>query len=178
MATERKADVAMMVLLAAGVLSGCGSQPRSEYPLLEPSLASDAALDCAGLDDQLLKANALRDAIYAEHGDVMGGAVVATAVDVAAEPVTGVLFGMLAAASASKASKKYLRAATAAEQRMEALLADKAARTCTSGPTEDPDMTDSLVLGALQEKKALFKQKHITQQQYDSERRKLLDELR
>ena len=149
-----------MLLLA--LLAGCGSQPRSTYPVLAQTVESDADMDCTGFDDELLKANAIRDAIFEEHGDV----------------ISGVLFGMIRGLSTSKASKTYLEAAAAAGLRMEQILVYKEQSNCPSGLTGDPSMSDSIVLIKLQDLESQLRQESITQKQYISERRTLLDDLR
>lgn len=178
MATESRPPPVLPVLSILLLVVACAAQPRSEYPVLEAVRASDAAADCAGLDDEILKANAIRDAIYEEHGDVVGGAVAGTAVDLAMDPVSGILSGIIGAAATSKATRKYRTAAYAAEQRIEQLLADKDSKACPSGPNADPAMTDSLVLGALRASKAQLDQKEISEREYLSGRRRLLDALR
>lgn len=158
-------------------LIGCGSQPRSTHPVLVQVLESDAELDCAGFDDELLKANALRDAIYEEHGDVILDTSLGSAVDIATEPISGVLIGILNAASTSKAAKRYIEAAAAAGLRMEQLLDYKERDNCPSSPTADRSLTDSRILKDLQELKSRLDQQAVNAKQYNSERRKLLDDL-
>lgn len=173
----RSFTFSLAVLLLA-VLAGCGSQPRSTYPVLAQTVESDADMDCTGFDDELLKANAIRDAIFEEHGDVISDAYWGTALDVAAEPISGVLFGMIRALSTSKASKTYLEPAAAAGLRMEQMLVYKEQSNCPSGPTGDPNLSDSIVLIKLQDLESQLRQESITQKQYISERRMLLDDLR
>ena len=172
----RSFTFSLAVLLLA-VLAGCGTQPRSTYPVLAQTVESDAGMDCTGFDDELLKANAIRDAIFEEHEDVISDAYWATATDVAAGP-SAVLFGMIRGLSTSKASKTYLEAAAAAGLRMEQMLVYKEQSNCPSGPTGDPSLSDSIVLIKLQDLESQLRQESITQKQYISERRMLLDDLR
>ena len=165
-------------LVILGILVGCGAQPRSTYPVLEEVVESDADLDCAGFDDDLLKANALRDAIFEEHGDVIRDAVLYSAVDILGNPVAGIFSGVIGAAILSKESKHYIEAAAAAGLRMEQLLVYKERDDCPSGPTGNPDLTDSIILAQLQDLGSQLDQQDITPKQYISERRKLLDGLR
>jgi hypothetical protein len=122
MCNSRRHLTVLWVVLFSATLPGCATQPRSTYPVLEQTVASDADLDCAGFDDGLLNANAIRDAIHEEHGDVINAVLLSAALDVSMvpiEPVSGMLLGMLDALVASKAIKAYVEAATAAELRME-----------------------------------------------------------
>jgi hypothetical protein len=146
--------------------------------VLAQTVDSDADLDCTGFDDELLKANAIRDAVFDEHGDVIGQAAIGTAVDIATEPISGILFGLIRGLSTSKASKTYLEAAAAAGLRMEQMLVYKDRNNCPSGPTGDPSLPDSTVLSMLQDLESQLRQEEITQKQYISERRILLDGLR
>jgi hypothetical protein len=173
----RSFTFSLAVLLLA-VLAGCVSQPRSTYPVLAQTVESDADMDCTGFDDELLKANAIRDAILEEHGVVIGAAYLGTAVDVATEPISGVLLGMIRGLSTSKARKKYIEAAAAAGLRMEQMLVYKEQKNCPSGPTGDPSLSDSITLIKLQDLESQLRQESITQRQYISERRMLLDDLR
>lgn len=166
----------VVVLLA--ILSACGSQPRSTYPVLERTVESDANLDCPGFDDELLKANAIRDAIYEEHGDVIGDAVLASTLDVLTDPVTGLFSTVLRGSSASVATRKYAEAAIAAGQRMEQLLIYKEQRSCPSGPTGTPGLTDNDALATLQDLQRQLHQQEISQKVFLQQRRQLLDDLR
>ena len=178
MCNKRKRCTALGMTLLCAVLTACGSQPRSTYPVLEQTVESDAFLDCAGFDDELLKANAIRDAIFAEHGDVISDAYLSSTMDIVMDPVSGLLGALIGGISTSNASKKYLEAAAAAGLRMEQMLVSKVEHTCPSGPTGDPSLTDSTVLNKLQKLESQLFQGEITQKQYISERRKLLDDLR
>lgn len=169
---------ALWTVFLITVLNGCGSQPRSTYPVLAQTVESDADLDCAGFDDELLKANAIRDAVFEEHGDVISDVTLGTAINVASEPISGVLMGIINGLSTSKASKAYLEAAAAAGLRMEQMLVYKERRDCPSGPTDDPTLTDSVVLNKLQDLESRLHKKDISQKQFVSERRILLDGLR
>lgn len=159
-------------------IAGCASQPLSTYPVLERTLESDAALDCAGLDDEILKANAIRDAIYKEHGDVIQEAVIGSAVMIAVNPIQGVFDSIIAAGSASKGAKKYTEAATAAGARMEQILTDKKRDDCPTGPTADPELTDTLILNELRNLHSRLEKEEMNGKNYLLARRELLDGLR
>lgn len=159
-------------------IAGCASQPVSTYPVLERNLETDAALDCAGLGDQILKANAIRDAIYEEHSDVIEDAVLESAANIAIDPVIGAFESLFAAGSASRAAKKYMEAATAAGVRMEQLLIYKERDDCPTGATADPALTDALVLNELRNLQSELEQEEINDKNYLTARRQLLDDLR
>lgn len=178
MCSRRKRFTVLWTVFLLAILIGCGSQPRSTYPVLAQTVDSDADLDCGGFDDELLKANAIRDAVFDEHGDVIGEAAFVTAADIATEPISGILFGLIRGLSTSKASKIYLEAAAAAGLRMEQMLVYKERNNCPSGPTGDPSLPDSTVLSMLQDLESQLRQEEITQKLYISERRILLDGLR
>lgn len=173
----RRFAVLWLAILSA-VLTACGLQPRSTYPVLEQTVESDADLDCAGFDDELLKANAIRDAVFEEHGDVINDAYLGTAVDIALDPITGIISGIGTGLSTSKASKTYLEVAAAAGVRMEQMLVYKEEHNCPSGPTGDPSLTDFTVLIKLQDLESQLRQQKVTEKQYISQRRILLDGLR
>lgn len=158
-------------------LLACAS-PRSSYPELARVLESDVELDCNGYDDELLKANAIRDAIYEEHGDVIERAYLSSAVDVAMDPVLGTLSSVIEGRSTAKAAKTYREAADAAGLRMEQMLIYKERARCPAGRTGDPDVTDSFVLTRLQELNSQLGENEISERQYFVERKELLDGLR
>ncbi len=178
MCSRGKRCTVLWTVFLLAILIGCGSQPRSTSPVLAQTVDSDADLDCTGFDDELLKANAIRDAVLDEHGDVIAGATLETAGNIVTEPISGVLFGLIKGLSVSKASKTYLEAAVAAGLRMEQLLEYKERSDCPSGPTGDPSLTDSTALIKLHDLESQLRQEEITQKQYVSERRRLLDGLR
>ncbi len=160
------------------LIGGCATQQRSQYPVLEPTLPSDAGLDCAALDDEVLKANAIRDAIYAEHGDVVSGAIAGSALEIAMDPLGGAISSLFGAAATSKAAKQYIRAAAAAELRMEYLLISKQKLSCPDSATADPALTEAAILAGLQEQKLLLDADKVSRRQYVFERRRLFDALR
>jgi len=169
------------ITLALAGLAACATQYRSTYPVLERIAESDSDLGCAGFDDELLKANAIRDAIFDERGDVISDAYIASAVDVvsvAVDPVGGMLGAAINGLSTSKASKTYIEAAAAAGLRMEQLLVYKQEHGCPSTSTGDPQLTEARVLTKLQQLEVQLCHEEITQAQHFSERRKLLDGLR
>lgn len=172
----------LWILCVSAILNACSSQPRSTYPVLAQIVESDDELNCIGFDDELLKANAIRDAVFDEHGDVMGEAVldaVFSTVDMANMPISVVLFGLLIRGlSASNPSKTYLEAAVAAGLRMEQMLVYKDRDNCPNGPTRASSLTDSEVLHRLQDLESQLRQQEITEKQYISARRAMLDSLR
>ena len=170
--------IVLGTLFSLIMLIGCASQPRSTYPVLEQIVESDVDLDCAGFDDELLKANAIRDEILDEHGDVVQAAAMGAAFDIAMDPISGILLGAIQGISTANASKTYLEAATAAGLRMEQMLNYKEAGHCPSGPTGDPGLTDSTALARLHDLEAQLRQEAITQAEYLSERRMVLDGVR
>lgn len=168
----------LWALCASAILIGCSSQPRSTYPVLVQTVESDNELDCLGFDDELLKANAIRDAVFDEHFDVIDDAVLDSAMDIAIEPISGILAGLIRSLSVSSASKTYIEAAAAAGLRMEQMLVYKERDNCPSGETGDANLTDSAVLHRLQDLESQLRQQEITEKQYVSERRATLDSLR
>lgn len=169
---------AIWPLLISVLLAGCSAQPRSTYPVLEQSLESDIELGCTNLEDELLKANAIRDAIFEEHGDVISEAYMSSALDVVSEPITGVIFSVIRGMSTSRSSKKYLEAAAAASFRMERLLVLMIDKQCPTGPNEDPAMTDSQVLSELRLLESQLDREEISNKEYLEARKVLLDTLR
>ena len=70
-----------LIIVLSVALTGCASRSASSYPVLEQTKESDDDLTCRLLDEDILEANALRDQILDEHGDVIRDAVAGTAVD-------------------------------------------------------------------------------------------------
>ena len=180
MISQTTTETRLCIALAATilVLSGCASEPRSTYPVLEQTLAMDEKLVCVGMDDEILKANAIRDAIFEEHGDVIEQAVVGAAIDLAIDPVTGVLASIFNAGHTSRRTKAYIEAAAAAGVRMEQLLEYKNRDGCPSGPTAIPGLTDTLVLDKLRKLQSQLESEEVSGKSYISARRELLDDLR
>ena len=169
---------ALIAVMLVSVFSGCASQSRSTYPVLEQTLSTDDELDCLGLDDGILKANAIRDAIFREHGDVINEAVLGSVLEIAVDPVFGTLQSILAAVRTSKSAKKYIEAAVAAGSRMEQLLEYKERDACPSGPTAIPELTDTDVLNGLRDLELQLEGAEVNGKDYIVARRALLDNLR
>lgn len=178
MVIRRATGTAAQTMLLAIALAACATRELSQYPVLEPVLAADAQRDCASLDDEILKANAIRDAIYDEHGDVISGAVAGSALEIAMDPLTGSVTSLLGATATSKASKRYMRAAGASEARMQKLLENKQAKSCPSGPSAKAGLSDELMLERLQHQEQSLANKTISRGQFLRARRELFDDLR
>jgi hypothetical protein len=176
--TKSRQTGALVAAMLAAVLSGCASEPRSTYPILEQTLATDEKLDCLRLDDEILKANAIRDAIFEEHGDVIETALISSAIDLAIDPLSGVLGSIFTAGSTSRSVKTYIEAAAAAGLRMQQLLEYKQRDNCPSGPTALPELTDTLVLNSLRKLQSQLENEEVEGKNYISARRELLDNLR
>jgi hypothetical protein len=159
------------------VLCGCAT-PLSTYPVLEETLMSDVSLDCGELDDEILKANAIRDAIFEEHGDVIQDTVLGSAALIAQDPISGILMSILASRTTSKAAKTYIEAAAAAGMRMEQLLVYKERDHCPDGPNADPERTDIQVLNDLTALETQLENEEVSSKAYISRRRELIDGLR
>jgi len=169
---------ALIALMLVSVFSGCATEPRSTYPVLEQTLSTDDGLDCLELDDGILKANAIRDAIFKEHGDVIDGAVMGSALEIAVDPVFGTMQSVFNAVSVSRRAAKYIEAAAAAGSRMEQLLEYKEGDDCPSGPTAIPDLTDTQVLNELRNLESQLESAEVNGKDYIAARRALLDNLR
>lgn len=167
-----------LVIFLSIALVGCASQHRSTFPVLQQVASNDKQLDCAGIDDELLKANAIRDAIYDEHGDVLNEAALVTAAYIVTDPITGLVVGAFEGLSASKSSRQYQKAAVAAEVRMVQLLDYKEQKSCPSGQTADPSREDASILAALRELDSSLLREEISPKEYVAARRQTLDDLR
>ena len=165
-------------LLVAVLLSGCSSQPRSTYPVLPRVLESDSQIGCTGFDDELLKANAIRDEIYREHGDMIRAASLSVVTEIAADPLFGPLSGLLRGAAASRAAARYMEAADAAGARMEQMLTYKERDACPSTPTADPQVTEPEILQKLRGLAAQLDSEVIDEGQYRADRQSVLGALR
>ncbi len=167
---------ALLVALAATVI-GCAQQP-SQFPILEVETAHDASLACDGLEDQLLRANALRDAIMREHGDVLAANVFSDATNVAFDPVFGTVEAVVSAPFRQKRYDHYREAAAAAESRIVHVLELRVTRPCRSGPTTDPALDERQIHEALRDLDARAAAKTLSTREYRQQRRALLDSVR
>jgi hypothetical protein len=161
------------------MLTLCSCAHRSTYPVLPTTTERDPELTCPELDDEILKANALRDAIYDEHGEVLTQAVAEAALDTVfyTDPVFAAIDIFELGLRRNKL-KQYIEAAAAAEQRMQQVLTEKDQRSCPSGPTADETLTDSLILGRLRDLDEQLQREELQGSEYSKQRRELFDALR
>jgi len=168
----------VLSVLACGLLDGCaGANYRSRYPILPKVTDRDQALSCSSIDDEILRANALRDAIYDEYTDVLDEAEIETWDIISAtrrDPQDAFLDMILGEIELEASSEQYMEAAGAAGQRLEQLLIYKDERSC-SGPTSD---LESSILAELITNREQLRNGELSTDQYASRRRELLDALR
>lgn len=173
---------ACLGVLICTVLCSCtGIQYRSQYPLLPRVTDRDPGLSCASLDDEILRANALRDAIYEEYSDVLDEEEIEAwdvIRDVQRDPKDAFIDAIFRELRSQERSGQYMQAAAAAGQRLEQLLTYKDERTCTTGPTNDSSLTDTIILENLLSIREQLRAGELTSDEYASQRRNLLDMLR
>lgn len=137
------------IAIAAGVLvllTACS--PWSQFPETEVSSVADTELDCAGLDDEILKANALRDAVADERRKRRSRGAAGTGLAVLTNPAAP-LTGLISVGRLAMAESRYNKASVSAEDRLHHLLALKRANHCPQTPTADPALSEHEILERL-----------------------------
>lgn len=166
------------LLVLSAALSACALN-QSQFPVLPSESGGDAVLDCDGLEDELLRANALRDAILDEHGDVLALVVTGDVLDVLLSPVIGSIIITAATLPGElRQLREYREAAAAAEARLIHVLTLKEARPCPAGLPQDSTRTEGQILSELEDLDRRIDEEELSQQAYRRERRKLLDSIR
>jgi hypothetical protein len=164
------------VLSITTVLAACAL--TSQFPVLEVETERDAVLGCAGLEDELLRANALRDAILAEHGDLLASDAVGISTGIMTDPLIG---GIATAAALPSQRRRYRQlqvAAGAAEARMIHVLTLREDEACPVAMSQDPARTERQILADLEHLEHRFSDANLTEREYRRERRELLDLVR
>ena len=165
--------VGSAVVICLLTLSACAS--TSQYPILPLESDQDASLSCEDLENELLRANAFRDVILEEQGDVLATDVAFGAISVAtADPLGAALSGVLGLSS----HRQYQEAASAAEARMIHVLTLREARQCPAGPSGDSTRAEQQILAELHGLDQRLSAEELSEQAYREERRELLDALR
>jgi hypothetical protein len=172
--TLRFSGAALVGCLALG--GGC--MYTSQFPVLTVQSERDEALDCDDLEDELLRANALRDAIMEEHGDVLARDVAGGALDVAIDPVLGAATTAATAVARRKAYRRYREAAAATEARMIHVLALRAGRACAAVATQDPARTETQILADLEVLERRLDEGMLSDREHRRARKELLDMVR
>ena len=164
-------------LFLAMALSACAST-GSQFPVLALESDEDAILNCSGLEEELLHANALRDAIFEERGDeltmdILGGAGAVAGVSVIDAVVVGAaLPGQI------RQYQEYRKALIAAEERMIRVLTLRVARSCQADSSQEPDRTDQQILSELDNLQNGLDEGALSEQEFQDRRRELLDSVR
>lgn len=165
--------VASAVVICLLTLSACAS--TSQYPILPLESDQDASLSCEDLENELLRANAFRDVILEEQGDVLAMDVAFGAISVATlDPFGAALSGVLGL----RWYRQYQEAASAAEARMIHVLTLREARQCPAGPSGDSTRAEQQILAELHGLDQRLSAEELSEQAYRKERRELLDALR
>ncbi|NND60736.1 MAG: hypothetical protein HKN49_10755 [Gammaproteobacteria bacterium] len=162
----------LFVMLIACTLTSCTQWSR--FPELDRVMPADDELACDALDDEILKANALRDAIIDEQlrrRGVMSGYTVGAA-----------LLSPLTLAGRTFKHKRidddYRRAAIAAEDRMRHLLETKQANNCQQALTADAAMSEYRLLEKIIDADDRWLSGDIDSKSHRKERLILFDDLR
>ena len=161
----RLTPVAMIMVL----LCGCAAAPpKSQYPVLSTTTENDMEFSCSEMDDEILKANAVRDAIFAERGAYIADKTANAVSNLALiqSPIL-MVFDLLTLGTLNKTERheNYIEALLAATQRLRQLLIYKQDRGCPSGPTADPELTDNLILAQLQDLERQLEEEEITEKE-------------
>ena len=169
--------VGSAVVICLLTLSACVS--TSQFPILPLESDQDASLSCEELENELLRANAFRDAILEEEGDVLATEL---ATDVAggafsvvtADPLGAAISGVMG----SRRYRQYQEIVSAAEARMIHVLTLRKARQCPAGPSGDSTRAEQQILDELHGLDQRLSAEEVSEQAYREERRELLDALR
>ena len=165
--------VGSAVVICLLTLSACTS--TSQFPILPLESDQDASLSCEELENELLRANAFRDAILEEQGDVLATDVAFGAIDVAtADPLGAAISGVMG----SRRYRQYQEIVSAAEARMIHVLTLREARQCPAGPSGDSTRAEQQILDELHGLDQRLSAEEVSEQAYREERRELLDALR
>ncbi len=165
--------VGSAVVICLLTLSACVS--TSQFPILPLESDQDASLSCEELENELLRANAFRDAILEEQGDVLATDVAFGAIDVAtADPLGAAISGVMG----SRRYRQYQEIVSAAEARMIHVLTLREARQCPAGPSGDSTRAEQQILAELHGLDQRLSAEEVSEQAYREERRELLDALR
>lgn len=165
--------VGSAVVICLLTLSACVS--TSQFPILPLESDQDASLSCEELENELLRANAFRDAILEEQGDVLATDVAFGAIDVVtADPLGAAISGVMG----SRRYRQYQEIVSAAEARMIHVLTLRKARQCPAGPSGDSTRAEQQILAELHGLDQRLSAEEVSEQAYREERRELLDALR
>lgn len=164
------------LLVLSAALSACVIQ--SQFPVLPSESGGDAVLDCDGLEDELLRANALRDAILDEHGDVLALVVTTDVLEMLQPSVIDAVILAATLPGELRQLREYREAAAAAEARLIHVLTLKEARPCPTGLPQDSTRTEGQILSELEDLDRRIDEEELSQQAYRRERRELLDSIR
>lgn len=157
-------------------VTGCAAT-GSGFPVVDVQRAEDAALSCSALDDQLVKADVLRSAIFAETVSLRWeDATTATASLL--NPITAI-FAVTTAAGTVERETRFREAIVAAEARLRVLLDLKEAGSCPGpGAEVASQRTDIETLVALRDIDAELTAGRLSATAANEASRKLFDELR
>lgn len=164
-------------LFLAVALSACAST-QSQFPVLPLESEEDANLNCSELEEELLHANALRDAILEERGDELTMDILEGAGVMADVPVIGAVVVGATLPSQIRQYREYREALVAAEERMIHVLTLREARRCLTDWSRDPDRTDQQILSELEELENGLDEGTLSEQEFQGKRRELLDSIR
>lgn len=169
--------VGSAVVICLLTLSACVS--TSQFPILPLESDQDASLSCEELENELLRANAFRDAILEEQGDVLATDVAFGAIDVAtADPLGAAISGVTGSWRYRQRYRQYQEVVSAAEARMIHVLTLREARQCPAGPSGDSTRAEQQILAELHGLDQRLSAEEVSEQAYREERRELLDALR
>ena len=118
----------LVALLASG-LASCATR-GSPFPVLTPSMTSDAAADCAALGSELERVAVLRREIAGEQNRTGANDVANVVMSTITNPIAGVVDAAVTSAGAGARNRRYDRAADAADQRISTLMMLRVEREC------------------------------------------------
>lgn len=119
----------LVALLATIGAAGCATR-GSQFPVLAPTMTSDAAADCAALGSELERVAVLRREIAGEQNRTGANDVTNVVVSAVTNPIAGVVDAAVTSAGAGARNRRYDRAADAADERISTLMVLRAERRC------------------------------------------------
>lgn len=126
--------IVLVALVAIGVAS-CATR-GSQFPVLAPTMTSDAAADCAALGSELERVAVLRREIAAEQNRTGANDVTNVVISAITNPIAGVVDAAVTSAGAGARNTRYDRAADAADERLSTLMALRVERGCAQPEPE------------------------------------------
>jgi len=175
-ATSRARSIIGIACLSAA-LACCAATPKNPYPMLPAPGKLEQNLDCAGLEDQIEKADAIRWSIR-ESGVNMPATSGQDALVAVAWIAQVASFAGGPPVIGGNPGNKPVYSLTRADARIEKLLAMKRDRSCPANSTGAAGVTDLDALARLENLARSYSAKQLKEKEFLQERTTVFDSLR